>query len=73
MGYFVYAKMTKPRRNHQGQWFEEDVKFRAIDGAGRQVSRLTNACEFTTREDAQDFINSHTWYDGCKLEIRKKK
>lgn len=72
MGYFVYAKMTKPWKDYKDKWHDEDKRFSAIDGAGQQVSRLDKACEFQSREDAQDFIESHNWRDGIKLEIRKK-
>ena len=70
--FFIYAKMEKPWKDYHGKWHDPDKRFSAIDGAGQQVSRLAQACEFTTREDAKNFIESHNWRDGIKLEIRKR-
>lgn len=74
MSYWVYGRRTEPWYNSDTkEWNEPDKNFRALNGAGIRVNKLSEACEFATKEDAQQFIDSHSYRDGVKLEIRKKK
>lgn len=70
--FFIYVKMEKPWKDYDGKWHDPDKRFSAIDGSGQQVSRLEKACGFQNKKDAIDFIESHNWRDGCRLEIRKR-
>ena len=73
MAYVVYGKRTERWYNSDtNQWNEPDTNFRALDGRGIRVNKLQDACLYATREDAQEFIDSHSFRDGVKLEIRKK-
>lgn len=73
MSFAIYAKMTTPWRDGANQWHDEDKNFRAINGAGCRVTKLADACVFATKEDAEEFIESHSWRNGIKLEVRKLK
>ena len=73
MSYFVYGKRTMPWYNKDTKKMNEpDKTFRALNGRGIRVNKLEEACVFAEKADAQEFIDSHFWREGTKLEIRKK-
>lgn len=69
MSYFVYGKRTEP----DGKFIlQPDKQFRPLDVFGRRVTKLEDAIPFVTREEAQEWVNEHSFKDGVKIEIRKK-
>lgn len=78
MGYFIYAKRTAPEHwdSLHRVMIPQDKQFRAINSNGVRVSKLTEAIEFATREDAQEWMDKKIAAQGVKdgvvWEIRKK-
>lgn len=78
MGYLIYAKVVKPV--DLNRHFDPQPRFRALNYQGVQVSRLSDADDYATREDAQEVIDkvvsrlAKQGKDDCILfEIRKAK
>ena len=78
MAYFLYGKRTAPE-----YWdsicrcmIPRDKQFRALNHAGVRVSRLEDAQEFATKEDAEEFLEKIKTTRGLKegvvVEIRYK-
>lgn len=72
--YLIYGKRTKPLYDiYTHTTVGPDKTFRALNERGERVNKLEEAFSFATREDAQDFIDSHKHKDGVVFEIRKAK
>lgn len=73
MSYAVYGKRSAWRNTETNKMEEPDKTFRALNGYGERVNRLSEAIIFYTREDAQEWIDSHTFRSEATIEIRKVK
>ena len=49
---------------------EGDKQFKALDGKGIRVAKK-DAEVFTSKEEAQAFINAHKLKNGAECEVRK--
>lgn len=72
--YFIYGKRTKERHwnNYRRCWIPQDTQFRAINSKGIRVNKLEDAIPFATKEDAEEFLANHKFYEGVITEIRYK-
>lgn len=73
MSYAVYGKRnawvdTVTHKSH-----EADARFAALNEKGERVSRLSDALIFYSKEDAKEWIDSHSWRPEANIEIRKVK
>lgn len=78
--YLIYGKVVKPVTVAGGHHLEPQTKFRALNYQGVQVSRLADADDYATKEDAQEVIDKVTarlkknGKEDCIIfEIRKAK
>lgn len=72
--WLIYAKRTKPWRDKKGIMHQPDKTFKAVDGYGVRVTKLTDAFSYATKEDAQERIdNAKPLIEGVVFEIRKAK
>lgn len=74
MGYLIYGKRTGKIENGEPVY---DKMFKALDYSGVRVTKLANAGEYATREDAQEVMNKkcmeYKEAGLCEYEIRKAK
>lgn len=72
--YLIYGKRTQPILNTDThEYMGPDATFRALDWSGRRVTKLTDAFEYATKEDAQERIDKMGGKPGVVFEIRKAK
>lgn len=67
----VYAKRTQPVRGNNGHIISPDNTFKPINSNGVRVAKKDIDITFATKEDAQEWIDSHTFHPGVVTEIRK--
>lgn len=72
--YLIYGKRTGKIEDGVPVF---DKTFKALDYNGVRVSRLSDAGEYATKEDAQEVIDKKCYYYAdqglCEFEIRKTK
>lgn len=74
MGFLIYGKRTQPILNTDThEYMGPDSRFAALDYSGKRVSKLTDAFEYATKEDAQERIDKMGGKPGVVFEIRKAK
>lgn len=74
MSYALYGKRSVAIPNTEtGELMGPDKTFRALNEKGVRVNKLEDAFVFYTREDAEEFMNKHTYKPGVEVEIRKVK
>ena len=72
--FLIYGKRTQPIRNtNTGEMMGPDLTFRALDWNGKRVTKLVDAFEYATREDAQERLDKVKGKPGVVFEIRKAK
>lgn len=72
--YLIYGKRTERIHDkYTGETIPPDKTFRALDAKGIRVNKLENAMSFATKQDAQEFLDSHGHKPGTIFEIRKAK
>lgn len=70
--YGIYAKRTQPLFNWETkETMGPDKTFMPLNEKGVRVpkNKLTNT--FATKEDAQEWIDTHDFKDGVEVEVRK--
>lgn len=72
MPYLVYGKRTERWYNaDDNTWNDPDKTFMPLNSQGiRTQKKNMNEC-FATKEDAQEWIDSHKFRAGVELEIRR--
>lgn len=73
MSYAVYGKRSAWRNTETNRMEDPDKTFRALNGYGERVTRLSDAIVFYTKEDAEEWVNSHKFRPEATIEIRKIK
>lgn len=72
--YLIYGKRTQPIRDtNTGELYGPDSRFAALTYGGKRVTKLTDAFEYATKEDAQERIDKMGGKPGVVFEIRKAK
>ena len=70
--YAIYAKRTMPVYDiKSGKTIPPDKTFMPINYAGIRVRKQDLTDTFATKDDAQNFIDSHKFREGVITEIRK--
>lgn len=74
MSYLIYGKRTKPVKYGNDKIGGPDKTFRALTYQGVRVTKLSEAGEYATKEDAQEIVDKWSGnIPGVVLEIRKVK
>lgn len=55
--WLIYGKHLKPWVDSKNKWHEPDATFRALNYRGVRVTKLVDAGEYATREDAQEVLD----------------
>lgn len=72
MSYLVYGKRTERWYNEDDHsWNEPDKQFMPLNMKGIRTRKQDLKDCFATKEDAQEWIDSHSFRAGVKLEIRR--
>lgn len=57
MSYLIYGKHLIKWVDSKGKWHEPDSTFRALNYQGVRVTKLSDAGEYATKEDAQEVLD----------------